>query len=137
MNEINPLIWPSPGGIGITDQALWDQTISIAKQYGVLKTDPAGRRIPQRPRPAGPHGHYGRHQGGELPEGRRRGHRGRHLAVNRLRSHERGRPTGPASIDSRSLPAWRARRRTPPTVYSAALPVPNWRSPASPRPGMM
>jgi NitT/TauT family transport system substrate-binding protein len=41
MNEVNPLIWPAPGGIGITEQALWDQTISIAKQYGVLKKDPA------------------------------------------------------------------------------------------------
>jgi NitT/TauT family transport system substrate-binding protein len=41
MNEVNPLIWPSPNGIGITDKALWDQTIAIAKQYGVLKNDPA------------------------------------------------------------------------------------------------
>jgi NitT/TauT family transport system substrate-binding protein len=41
MNEVNPLIWPAPAGIGITDQALWDQTIAIAKQYGVLKSDPA------------------------------------------------------------------------------------------------
>jgi NitT/TauT family transport system substrate-binding protein len=41
MNEVNPLIWPAPSGIGITDQALWDQTIAIAKQYGVLKKDPA------------------------------------------------------------------------------------------------
>jgi NitT/TauT family transport system substrate-binding protein len=41
MNEVNPLIWPSPAGIGITDQALWDQTIAIAKEGGVLKADPA------------------------------------------------------------------------------------------------
>jgi NitT/TauT family transport system substrate-binding protein len=41
MNEVNPLIWPAPSGIGITDQALWDQTIAIAMQYGVLKKDPA------------------------------------------------------------------------------------------------
>jgi NitT/TauT family transport system substrate-binding protein len=41
MNEVNPLIWPSPAGIGITDQALWDQTITIAKEGGVLKADPA------------------------------------------------------------------------------------------------
>ena len=26
MNEINPLIWPSPNGIGIMDPALWQQT---------------------------------------------------------------------------------------------------------------
>ena len=30
MNEINALIWPSPGGIGVMDQALWDQTVSVA-----------------------------------------------------------------------------------------------------------
>ena len=41
MNEVNPLIWPSPAGIGITDQKLWDQTIKIAKEGGVLKADPA------------------------------------------------------------------------------------------------
>ena len=41
MNEVNPLIWPSPNGIGVTDQALWDQTIGIAKEGGVLKNDPA------------------------------------------------------------------------------------------------
>ena len=41
MNEVNPLIWPSPNGIGVTDQALWDQTIDIAKTGGVLKADPA------------------------------------------------------------------------------------------------
>src|ERR687895_1697990 len=27
MNEINPLIWPSPNGIGIMDPAEWDQTV--------------------------------------------------------------------------------------------------------------
>jgi NitT/TauT family transport system substrate-binding protein len=41
MNEVNPLIWPSPAGIGITDQALWAQTITVAKEGGVLKQDPA------------------------------------------------------------------------------------------------
>ena len=41
MNEVNPLIWPSPNGIGITDKALWDQTIKIAKEGGVLTADPA------------------------------------------------------------------------------------------------
>jgi NitT/TauT family transport system substrate-binding protein len=41
MNEVNPLIWPSPGGIGVTDQALWDQTVEIAKGGGLLTADPA------------------------------------------------------------------------------------------------
>ncbi|MEO8207557.1 MAG: ABC transporter substrate-binding protein [Chloroflexota bacterium] len=40
MNEVNPLIWPSPNGIGITDKALWDQTIGIAVGP-VLKAAPA------------------------------------------------------------------------------------------------
>ena len=30
MNEINGLIWPSPGGIGVMDADLWDQTIEVA-----------------------------------------------------------------------------------------------------------
>jgi NitT/TauT family transport system substrate-binding protein len=41
MNEINGLIWPSPGGIGLMDKTLYDQTISIATTYGVLKAAPA------------------------------------------------------------------------------------------------
>ncbi len=30
MNEVNALIWPSEGGIGVMDQALWDQTVEVA-----------------------------------------------------------------------------------------------------------
>jgi len=30
MNEVNKLIWPSPAGVGIIDQALWDQTVSVS-----------------------------------------------------------------------------------------------------------
>jgi NitT/TauT family transport system substrate-binding protein len=41
MNEVNPLIWPSPNGIGITDKALWDQTIAIAVAGKVLTAAPA------------------------------------------------------------------------------------------------
>jgi len=40
LNEVNDLIWPSPNGIGLTDQALWDQTIKISTDFGVLKADP-------------------------------------------------------------------------------------------------
>jgi NitT/TauT family transport system substrate-binding protein len=32
MNEINKLIWPSPDGIGIVDEAAWDQTVTIAQE---------------------------------------------------------------------------------------------------------
>ncbi len=40
MNEINGLIWPSPGGIGVMDRALWDQTIEVATSQGVIAADP-------------------------------------------------------------------------------------------------
>jgi NitT/TauT family transport system substrate-binding protein len=30
MNEVNKLIWPSPNGIGIVDEAAWNQTVEIA-----------------------------------------------------------------------------------------------------------
>ena len=31
MNEVNKLIWPSPGGIGYIDQAAWDRTVEISQ----------------------------------------------------------------------------------------------------------
>ena len=40
MNEINPLIWPSPNGIGILDPAAWAQTVGVAKGAGIIKADP-------------------------------------------------------------------------------------------------
>jgi NitT/TauT family transport system substrate-binding protein len=40
LNEINKLIWPSPAGIGIVDQALWDQTVSVATSQNVIKAAP-------------------------------------------------------------------------------------------------
>ncbi|MFD0363119.1 ABC transporter substrate-binding protein [Nocardia sp. GCM10030253] len=46
VNEVNKLIWPSPAGVGLIDQAAWDRTVEIAKetrnQEGatVLKKDP-------------------------------------------------------------------------------------------------
>ncbi len=41
MNEINPLIWPSPNGIGMLDKAAWDQTVKIALDFGVIKDQPS------------------------------------------------------------------------------------------------
>ena len=41
MNEVNPLIWPSPAGIGITDKTLWDQTIAVALGGKFLTKTPA------------------------------------------------------------------------------------------------
>jgi NitT/TauT family transport system substrate-binding protein len=40
MNEINPLIWPSPAGIGILDSALWTQTVEVSKGAGIIDADP-------------------------------------------------------------------------------------------------
>ncbi|MCV0402511.1 MAG: ABC transporter substrate-binding protein [Chloroflexi bacterium] len=41
MNEINPLIWPSPNGIGMLDSALWDQTVEISLDSGIIAEEPA------------------------------------------------------------------------------------------------
>lgn len=40
LNEINKLVWPSPGGIGVMDKALYDQTVQVAVSTGNLKTAP-------------------------------------------------------------------------------------------------
>ncbi|MEV0292061.1 ABC transporter substrate-binding protein [Nocardia sp. NPDC050710] len=32
INEVNKLIWPSPAGIGMVDQAAWDRTVKIAAE---------------------------------------------------------------------------------------------------------
>ena len=45
MNEINALIWPSPGGIGLLDQTLYEQTVTIATTYKVLKAAPSADAI--------------------------------------------------------------------------------------------
>ncbi|HUR16094.1 MAG TPA: ABC transporter substrate-binding protein [Candidatus Limnocylindrales bacterium] len=40
MNEINPLIWPSPNGIGQLPMDTYNQTISIAKDALIIPGDP-------------------------------------------------------------------------------------------------
>ncbi len=40
MNEINGLIWPSPGGVGMMDKDLWDQTIGVATSEAILASAP-------------------------------------------------------------------------------------------------
>ncbi|MCB0213083.1 MAG: ABC transporter substrate-binding protein, partial [Anaerolineae bacterium] len=40
LNEINKLIWPSPAGIGIMDEALWDQTVAVSVDGGVISEPP-------------------------------------------------------------------------------------------------
>lgn len=41
LNEINALVWPSPGGIGVMDQAAWDQTVDISVEFAVLGSAPS------------------------------------------------------------------------------------------------
>ncbi len=40
LNEINKLIWPSPGGIGVMDELLWNQTVKVATDEGILNDVP-------------------------------------------------------------------------------------------------
>ncbi|MDY7104977.1 MAG: ABC transporter substrate-binding protein [Actinomycetota bacterium] len=40
LNEINALIWPSPGGIGMVDEDLWAQTIEVSLDTELLAEDP-------------------------------------------------------------------------------------------------
>ena len=48
MNEINPLIWPSPNGIGIMDPAEWQQTVDVALARRHHQGRPAGRGVSER-----------------------------------------------------------------------------------------
>jgi len=40
MNEINPLIWPSPNGIGIMPVDTYNQTVGVAKGAAIIPSDP-------------------------------------------------------------------------------------------------
>jgi NitT/TauT family transport system substrate-binding protein len=40
MNEINPLVWPSPNGIGIMDPAQWQQTVDVSLEAGIITEAP-------------------------------------------------------------------------------------------------
>jgi NitT/TauT family transport system substrate-binding protein len=40
LNEINALIWPSPQGIGVMDESLYQQTVQISQDFGVLTAAP-------------------------------------------------------------------------------------------------
>ena len=41
MNEVNALIWPSTGGVGVLDPIAWNQTVQVAKGAGIIKQDPS------------------------------------------------------------------------------------------------
>ncbi|MEX1173826.1 MAG: ABC transporter substrate-binding protein [Chloroflexota bacterium] len=40
MNEVNPLIWPSPNGIGVMDAAQWQQTVDVSLGAGIITAAP-------------------------------------------------------------------------------------------------
>ena len=40
LNEVNALIWPSPQGIGVMDPDLYEQTVDISLDFGVLENPP-------------------------------------------------------------------------------------------------
>ncbi len=40
LNEINKLIWPSPAGLGIMNEDLWDQTVDVALEGAVIEETP-------------------------------------------------------------------------------------------------
>ncbi len=40
LNEINALIWPSPAGIGVLDDAAYQQTVDISTEFAVLTAAP-------------------------------------------------------------------------------------------------
>ncbi len=40
MNEINPLIWPSPDGIGALNTDTWNQTVQVAIGAGIIPSEP-------------------------------------------------------------------------------------------------
>jgi NitT/TauT family transport system substrate-binding protein len=40
MNEVNPLIWPSPEGIGIMDAEQWQQTVDISLDSAIIAEAP-------------------------------------------------------------------------------------------------
>jgi NitT/TauT family transport system substrate-binding protein len=40
MNEVNPLIWPSPNGIGLMDPEQWQQTVDVSLGAGIITEAP-------------------------------------------------------------------------------------------------
>jgi NitT/TauT family transport system substrate-binding protein len=41
LNEINKLIWPSPMGVGMLDEALWAQTVAVSLEGAVISAEPS------------------------------------------------------------------------------------------------
>ena len=105
MNEINPLVWPSPNGIGAMPVDTWEQTVQIAKGAKIIPAEPDSRRIPDD-LAAARSGRHRRHQGRRLPEGHRHGHGRRQVATRASRETRiqvRCREAGPERDRPRSL----------------------------------
>ena len=47
MNEVNKLVWPSTGGIGIVDKAAWDQTVKVASSAKNADGDTVLKQAPE------------------------------------------------------------------------------------------
>jgi NitT/TauT family transport system substrate-binding protein len=45
MNEVNALVWPSPNGIGVLDQAAYEQTVETATAGEILTAEPSDDAI--------------------------------------------------------------------------------------------
>ena len=45
LNEINALIWPSPDGIGVMDDGLYQQTVDISVEFGVISEAPGDNAL--------------------------------------------------------------------------------------------
>src|SRR5215208_1727512 len=41
MNEVNALVWPSMLGVGMIDPVFWQQTVKVAKNGKIIKSDPS------------------------------------------------------------------------------------------------
>ena len=77
LNEINALIWPNETGIGVMDEAAFQRTADIAKQFAVIKAEASSDAYRTDLAEAAVAGAGGRWRGRErcrLDEGDRRGH---------------------------------------------------------------
>ena len=42
LNEFNPLVWPSPAGIGVVDPEAWQHTVDVLTRAGAIAAAPPG-----------------------------------------------------------------------------------------------
>ena len=100
MNEINPLVWPSPNGIGMMDPAEWQQSVDVALAAGIIKAAPPAEAYRTDLATAALAGDHRRHQGRRLQEGRSPGHGGRQLGCSSDLADTKGRPARVGPSDS-------------------------------------